>query len=58
MGADGGVLATPGVQGLEPAWSYCFGGGAVMPNANDEERSEGSRGLCSPNPSVLERKSD
>lgn len=34
------------------------GGGAVMPNANDEERSEGSRGLCSPNPSVLERKSD
>ena len=30
-------------------------GGAVMPNANDEERSEGSRGLCSPNPSLFWR---
>lgn len=35
----------PGVQGLEPAWSYCLGWGggqAVMPNANDE-RSQGGR---------------
>lgn len=30
-------------------------GGAVMPNANDEDRSEGGRGLCSPNPPLLWR---
>lgn len=30
-------------------------GGALMPNANDEERSEGGRGLCSPSPPLLLR---
>lgn len=53
MGADWGPWATPGVQGLEPAWSYCFRGGAVMPNA-DEGQERGGPGLCSPPPSALE----
>lgn len=44
-----GALATPGVQGLEPAWSYCFKGGHLMPNAN-EERSEGTGAFASQAP--------
>lgn len=56
MGADGGPWPPQGSRG----WSLLGviasrGGGAVMPNANDEERSEGGRGLCSPNPPLLWR---
>lgn len=55
MGADGGPWPSQGSRG----WSLLGviasrGEGAVMPNANDE-RSEGGRGLCSPNSPLLWR---
>lgn len=55
MGADGGPWPPQGSRG----WSLLGviasrGGGGRMPNANDE-RSQGGRGLCSPNFPLLWR---